>query len=309
MTELTVDKRDAELVSKLRDYCEEKGSQSAVAKMIGYSAAVVSQYLQNKYHGNIELFESALKELFANIEASREIESIKIDAGYVPTSVSVGVYGTIRMCHLKGGFAMECGEAGIGKTMACKKYAEDYPNTAIYISINPCLNNITAVLKLLCRKLGLSYGRKDDMFLNICDALYGDRKVIIIDEAQHLTIKTLEAIRALFDVQENVGVCLVGNIGINETINKTVGNYAQICNRMKLRNIRSTKDINTDDIKLLFPAVQNDKKAVELLLRVARTDQAVRGAQNLYSNALDNNNITAQGLIEMAKYMHVNGGY
>lgn len=297
------------LQEKLKAYVESCGSQSAAGKKIGYSSSVISTYLKGEYKGDVNKLEAKLTELFANIEASREIESIKIDAGYVPTSVSVGVYGTIRMCHLKGGFAMECGEAGIGKTMACKKYAEDYPNTAIYISINPCLNNITAVLKLLCRKLRLPYGRKDDMFLNICDALYGDRKVIIIDEAQHLTIKTLEAIRALFDVQENVGVCLVGNIGINETINKTVGNYAQICNRMKLRNIRSTKDISTDDIKLLFPAVQNDKKAVELLLRVARTDQAVRGAQNLYSNALDNDNITAQGLIEMAKYMHVNGGY
>lgn len=297
------------LQEKLKAYVESCGSQSAAGKKIGYSSSVISTYLKGEYKGDVNKLEAKLTELFANIEASRKIESIKIDAGYVPTSVSVGVYGTIRMCHLKGGFAMECGEAGIGKTMACKKYAEDYPNTAIYISINPCLNNITAVLKLLCRKLRLPYGRKDDMFLNICDALYGDRKVIIIDEAQHLTIKTLEAIRALFDIQENVGVCLVGNIGINETINKTVGNYAQICNRMKLRNIRSTKDINTDDIKLLFPAVQNDKKAVELLLRVARTDQAVRGAQNLYSNALDNDNITAQGLIEMAKYMHVNGGY
>lgn len=297
------------LQEKLKAYVESCGSQSAAGKKIGYSSSVISTYLKGEYKGDVNKLEAKLTELFANIEASREIESIKIDAGYVPTSVSVGVYGTIRMCHLKGGFAMECGEAGIGKTMACKKYAEDYPNTAIYISINPCLNNITAVLKLLCRKLRLPYGRKDDMFLNICDALYGDRKVIIIDEAQHLTIKTLEAIRALFDIQENVGVCLVGNIGINETINKTVGNYAQICNRMKLRNIRSTQDINTDDIKLLFPAVQNDKKAVELLLRVARTDQAVRGAQNLYSNALDNDNITAQGLIEMAKYMHVNGGY
>lgn len=302
------DKRNSKLVESLHKYCEELGSQSAVAKKIGYSAAVISQYLQNKYRGSIETLEAKLTEVFDNRAAAESIESIQQCAGYVPTKVSGAIYGSIRMCHLKGGFALEAGQAGIGKTMACKRYAEDYPNTSIYISVNPCLCSISAILKLLCRALSVSCGgRKDDMFMGICDALQGERKVIIIDEAQHLTIKTLEAIRALFDVQENVGICLVGNVGLYETINKNSGNYAQIRNRMKLLNVRHTQDIGTDDIKQLFPAIANNKDSVNLLLKVARTEQAVRGAQNLYSNAVDNKNVTTTGLIEMAKFMCLKG--
>lgn len=304
------DKRNMELVKFLQEYCDELGSQSAVAKKIGYSAAVVSQYLKGSYKGNIEILEEKLSEVFENRRAAEKIESIQVYVGYVPTSVSRAVYSSIRMCHLKGGFALEAGDAGIGKTMACKRYAEDYPNTSIYISVNPCLSTINAILKLLCQALNVtSSGRKDDMFLSICDALQGERKVIIIDEAQHLTIKTLEAIRALFDMQENVGICLVGNIGLYETVNKHSSSYAQIRNRMKLLSVRNTKDITTDDIKLLFPAVASNSETIAILLKVARTAQAVRGAQNLYSNAIDNKDISTAGITAMAEYMHVKGGH
>ena len=309
MATITKDMRNSTLVESLRSYCDELGSQSAVSKKIGYSAAVISQYLQNKYRGSVEQFEERLSEVFKNRVAAEQIESIQMMTGYVHTSISAAVYGSIRMCHLKGGFALESGDAGIGKTMACKKYSEDFPSTSFYISVNPCLSSITAILKLLCRELNRPIGRKDDMFINICDALKGERKVIIIDEAQHLSIKTLEAIRALFDVQENIGVCLVGNRGIFETIKKSSVTYAQIRNRMKLFSLRFTEDIQSDDIKLLFPAIARDKDAIELLLKVARTDQAVRGAQNLFSNALDNKDISVAGLKGMAKYMHIKGGY
>ena len=58
---------------------------------------------------------------------------------------------------------------------------------------------------------------------------------------------------------------------------------------------------------MLFPDIREDAAAVEFLLRIAQSPQAIRGAVNLYSNALDNGNVTAKGLSAIAKYMDMAG--
>lgn len=290
---------------RLLDYIEQCGSQAAAARNIGYSPAVINQYLNNCYKGNSRKLEHRLTELFANLDAEKKLESIKASNGYVPTSISDGVYKTIRLCHLKGGIAVECGEAGIGKTMACKKYAEDYPNTAIYMSVNPCTATTAAFLKHLCRVLGLQTGCKDDMWYRITDRLRGERKVLIIDEAQHLPIKTIETVRAFFDCYPEIAVCMVGNEDTYINLHRNKAAFAQIINRTKLTNIRHTSHITAKDIELLFPALQGQDMEVKYMLNVARSLQGVRGAQNLFSNAVDNRDISYAGLQAMARSMDI----
>lgn len=291
------------LKDRLQSYVDECGSQAEAARRIGYSSGVISTYLSGKYTGNKENFEKKLIELFRNIDAENELS--KSGTGYVATSISRGVYSTIRMCHLKGGLAIECGDAGIGKTMACKQYLLDYPNTAIYISVNPCIATTAAFLKSLCMTLNIPTGRKDDMWLRLCGRLKGERKVLIIDEAQHLPIKTIESIRAFFDAYPEIGVCMVGNEDTYSNLHRGRAAFAQIVNRTKLTEIRHTQSITVSDIELLFPALKNKKQEVQLLLKVARSEQGVRGVQNLYSNAFDNGDISFSGLAEMAKFMKI----
>ena len=186
--------------------------------------------------------------------------------------------------------------------MAAKQYIKEYPNSSIYISINPCLATLSACLKLICQKLRISTGRKDDMWIRICDALSGERKVLIIDEAQHLPVKTIEAVRAFIDADPTLGICMIGNIA---TLSNN-GNpaYAQIQNRTKLTEIRHTKNITLDDIAMLCPRLKN-KKELELMLRIAHSMQGIRGAVNVYSNALDNEDISYNGLRAMASAMQI----
>nr|WP_319487263.1 AAA family ATPase [uncultured Caproiciproducens sp.] len=294
---------NSDLQQKLEEYITKAGSQSKAAELIGYSTGTISTYRKGIYNGDVEKFETRLKEIFS---VNEEAETLYSSPDFVPTSISKHVYETIRICHLKGGLAIECGDAGIGKTKAAKKYVDDYPNSAIYVTVNPCLVSVTAFLKLLCRQLKLPTGRKDDMWLDIDSRLRGSRKVLIIDEAQHLPIKTIESIRAFADSNPELGVILVGNA---ETVTTKVGKsreaFAQIRNRTKLTEIRHTSHITKDDIKLLFPALANSEKEIEFLHTVARSEQGVRGAVNLYSNAADNENTTYQGLLAMAKAMHI----
>lgn len=296
-----------ELQNKLRDYIKELGSQNKAAKALGWSTAYLSTYLSGDFKGDLEKFESALMEAFSNKDAAENLKSAVVSSTYKPTSISESVYETIRLCHLKGGLAIECGDAGIGKTMACRKYAENYPSSAIYVTVNPCLVTLNAFLKLLCRVQKITAnGRKDEMWMRLSDTFAGERKVLIIDEAQHLPIKTIEAIRAFFDSNPLLGICLVGNIETVTNTGRSREAFAQIRNRTKLTEVRHTSSIQRKDIALLFPAVEEDEKAIGLLLGIARSEQGIRGASNVFSNAVDNGNITYDGLLAMAKAMRLN---
>lgn len=295
------------LQQKLRDFLNECGSQNKAAQALGKSTAAISTYLNDCYKGNLENFENFLEETFNNKTAAESLKSAGLKNTYKPTSISQGVYETIRLCHLKGGLAIECGDAGIGKTMACKKYAEDYPDTAIYVTVNPCLVTLSAFLKMLCRVQKITAnGRKDEMWMRLSESFGGERKVLIIDEAQHLPIKTIEAIRAFFDSNPSLGICLVGNIETVTNTGKSKEAFAQIRNRTKLTEIRHTSSIQSSDISLIFPVIAADEKATKLILGIARSEQGLRGAGNVVSNSLDNGNISYEGLYAMAKAMRLN---
>lgn len=293
---------DKSLQARLEEYIAGIGGQRKAAAAIGYSEATISNYRNSKYIGDVAKLESRLRELLGNADAAAELATPDT---YVPTSISRGVYETIRLCHLKGGLAIECGDAGIGKTRAAQKYAEDYPNSSIYITVNPCLVTIAAFLKLLCRRLKIPTGRKDDMWMEAESHLHGGRKVLIIDEAQHLPIKTIEAIRAFYDSNPELGIIMIGNA---ETVTHggaaTRESFAQIRNRTKLTEIRRTTQITREDISMLFPALVGEKE-IDLLHVIAQSEQAVRGAANLYSNAMDNDDISYAGLTAMARVMKI----
>lgn len=300
-------KANPALQQKLRDFLNECGSQNKAAQALGKSTAAISTYLNDCYKGNLENFENFLEETFNNKTAAESLKSARLENTYKPTSISEGVYETIRLCHLKGGLAIECGDAGIGKTMACKKYAEDYPDTAIYVTVNPCLVTLSAFLKMLCRVQKITAnGRKDEMWMRLSESFGGERKVLIIDEAQHLPIKTIEAIRAFFDINPSLGICLVGNIETVTNTGKSKEAFAQIRNRTKLTEIRHTSAIQSSDISLLFPVIAADERATKLILGIARSEQGLRGAGNVVSNSLDNGNISYEGLYAMAKAMRLN---
>lgn len=296
---------NTELQQQLRNYIEELGSQNKASTALGMSTATISTYLSSSYKGNIQKVEKRLEEVFKNKAAAENLKSASVTGKYKPTSISKSVYETIRLCHLKGGLAIDCGDAGVGKTMACRKYEEDYPGSAIYVSVNPCLVTLSAFLKLLCRTLKISVPnyRKDEMWIRLSDQFAGERKVLIIDEAQHLPIKTIEAIRAFFDSNPKLGICLVGNIETYTNTGKSKDAFAQIRNRTKFTEIRHTTDVTYNDIILLFPALEKDEQAVKFVLGIARSEQCIRGAENLYSYAVDNGDISYGGLVAIAKEM------
>ena len=93
--------------------------------------------------------------------------------------------------------------------------------------------------------------------------------------------------------------------GLEPLDNITRAEFAQISNRTKQRKIYTKDAIKRDDIIKLFPILEAEHKdkEIDLLWKIAKTPQALRGAINLFSNAYDNEDYSYKGLIAMMKFM------
>ena len=303
------DKRNPEVVQRLTQWIENynsqqednKGGQEEAAKRTGYTSGAISQYLGNKYSADPKNIE---KKILAFLQTDDEAKGVYEPPEYVDTSISSAVYKTLRYIHLTSKFTIECGDAGIGKTKAAEKYVKDYPSNSILITMNPCFAETKKpFLKTLCRALEISSSAGcDDMWIACLNKL-SRKTLLIIDEAQEMSRETINVIRHMWDAGKwSFGVVLIGNHLIVDKIRDDKSKkYDQLNNRIGKFPERFTKDIITEDIVKLFPAIKDDKKAVRFLLEVARSREGVRGAVNIFSFAHDNGNITYDGIIAAAK--------
>lgn len=297
------------IIDRLNEFIAEQPSQNAAASMLGISAAILTPLRKGTYNGDADKY---LKKLAAYFDLKADFKDTYREIEYAQTSISKKVYDTIRICHIKGGLAIFAGDAGIGKTKAAQKYVADNPDSAVYLTLNPCLTSIKSTLKLLANALNAPVASTlDDMWTNIIGKL-ADGMVLIFDEAQHLPIKTIETLRSFSDYfrdrNQTLGIMFIGN---NETVRRLGSNkkaeFAQISNRTKQTRVCTTKKIKREDIMLLFPILaDNDMQAeIDFLWKISQTQQAIRGAVNLFGNAYDNGKYDLSGLVAMAKFMEL----
>lgn len=302
MKELTSDQQWA--LSKMVEMQQEEGLSAAkVCGIVGISSSVCSSIRSGTYKGDVDKQLAKVIEYFKVKEAAADLYT---GTGYKPTHISENVCKVLRNCQLQGGLAIACGEAGIGKTQACRQYNKEH-NSCIMITVNPCIKSSKSVLELIGSKVGVGAGSVSKMWREL-SAKLTDGMLIIVDEAQHLSRTTIESLRSLcdsFDERgQTLGICFVGNeTTVSRLGGKQQAEFAQIRNRTRNTRFYSTSQIRKGDMELLFPDIKEDGAAIEFLHRVAQSPQAIRGAVNLYSNARDNGNVTLKGLSEMAKFM------
>lgn len=125
------------------------------------------------------------------------------------------------------------------------------------------------------------------MWLEIDSQLRGGKKVLIIDEAQHLPIKTIESIRAFFDGNPDLGIIFIGNAQtVTNQGGRRVESFSQIKNRTKFTEIRHTDSVTKEDIQLLFPALAANNREREIELLIVKDYRKLLQKQLLYTGHL-----------------------
>jgi general secretion pathway protein A len=148
--------------------------------------------------------------------------------------------------NMGGGFVALTGEVGTGKTTLCRCLLEQLPdNIDIALILNPKLNDIE-LLSTLCDELGIVYDAQQQRLKYLIDVINqhllntyakGRRTVLLIDEAQNLSLAVLEQIRLLTNLETSktklLQIILVGQPELKDLLQQQ--NLRQLNQRITAR--------------------------------------------------------------------------
>ncbi|MEO7430571.1 MAG: AAA family ATPase [Dokdonella sp.] len=145
-----------------------------------------------------------------------------------------------------GGFVQLTGEVGTGKTTLCRLLLEQLPeNTRVALVLNPKLSPVELV-ETVCEELKLDIEGKRGSLKALTDTLnaflldayaQGLRVVLIVDEAQNLSIDALEQVRLLTNLetptQKLLQIILLGQPELREILDRA--DLRQLAQRITAR--------------------------------------------------------------------------
>lgn len=271
-----------EAVKWARDYMRQKNiSQAELSRKLSISSAAVSSYLNGKYP-NPETVTEKIAELM-DMQAQKTLAPRAPE--YVETTVTKMVKQAISYAHLRGVVSVAYGDAGVGKTTAVQQYLKEN-QLAIGIEIIPTYASLTGVNELLADELGSRERTDRKITKDIISKLKGSGRVIIVDEAQHLTVRAIEHLRSISD-STGIGICFVGNESIyTKLLGTHKSEYAQLFSRIGVRKMVTTSTNTRDDMDRIFGQYVMDEESMKILHQISRTNYGLRGAVNAYINTI-----------------------
>mgnify|MGYP001622923123 FL=1 len=290
------------LQEKARLYIGQNGiSQVEFGRRIGVSESVISRWLKGSYP-NPETVDKKVID-FLDKEEAREIVTEVRDIPFSETNISKKIWNTLEYCRIQKTIGVVYGDAGIGKTRTMNEWCKDKTDV-IVVTVTPAFASPKSFLKVLARALKTNkQGSIDDIFMEILDKLQGTDRTIVIDEAQHLTCKTLELVRSINDM-EGTAIILIGNELIyNKMQGRQQAEFAQLFSRIGMKIHLLTDYFTERDVSVIFKDVQQD--VAKYLLDICKSKYGLRGAIHVYINAKNNEDISIKGITTMSRMMGI----
>ncbi|EPP0275537.1 AAA family ATPase [Salmonella enterica subsp. enterica] len=268
-----------ELITQLKDVMERRGySQTQVARAIGRSGAVVNQFLQGKYTGDITDIQQRITS-FINREQEKE-KNRRIQAHFVTTEMAAKGLEVLAYAHQECEICVLYGAAGLGKTMLLKEYVSRNKD-ALLIEADPGYTART-ILEELCRLLGVKVRGNIHELIDACvRELRGSGRLLMVDEAELLPYRALEILRRLHD-KAGTGVVLAGMPRLLINLKGRRGEFAQLYSRVALAlNLGDT--LSRDDFNQI--AVNMMPEAGEASIGDALYTRSLGNARRLFKLA------------------------
>ncbi len=235
------------VVEKFREFLEHhpEFNQTRVAAAIGISVSALNAWIKGTYKGdNIRVEKAISRFMEAQHEAGIEIGTFKKDFDFVETSVYQDILFAANLAEYRGEMRAVTGISGIGKTTAMRRIAADREGSAIFVECYAGMRK-NRLMQKMGASAGIGDGRTfDDMFEYLVRSLRGSNRLIIIDEAEHLPVEALDAVRRIHDFT-GCGVLICGHPRFYENLKRYQDRYAYIFNRLSIP--LELKKINADD--------------------------------------------------------------
>ncbi len=222
-------------------------SQAKIAKAVGSSDTVISQFLGGKYLGNVDDLVVRVKEFLKREE--RRNQHAELKTTFALTSQAQEALSVLSFCHTHRQIGVIHAPAGLGKTVSLRHYAEENSwvkiiNCRAGMSQRDVLDEIADELKLVVK------GTCGKILRTLLAELKGSEVILVFDEAQHLALKHFEMIRYIYDRLATPIVFA----GTDDIINRMTGRknivYDQVFSRVGIKR-RLKPEIRKSDVSLL----------------------------------------------------------
>lgn len=311
-THFQPDEIDA-LRERLRLFKEANGySWGRLGQLTGVASGTLSGWVPGTYNnGKIhETHDIATKvhRFFMKEESQRALDPV---AAIVPpfqmTRTARRIHGMLTFAQ-RGKMVVAVGDPGMGKTAALDQYHATGSNVW-KATMSPSTASLNACLLQLMRSLGASRlgGASEALSVMIREKVANRQGLFLIDEAQHLSERALEEIRAIHD-DTGVGIAFVGNREVLTRIEGAARTaaFAQLFSRVSIRHIFTKPE--PADIELLLNAWAVTAAAErEFLTKVAM--KAGGGAIRSLTHTLELATLLAQQSEEARVLDHIEGAW
>ena len=211
---------DARLRAAVRKAMADGGlSQARSALEIGISDSALSTWLAEKYRGDSAAVAAKARAWLKAVRRRAALEARLPDApAWIETESALRVGAVLGYAQMAGDMALVHGGAGTGKTVAARRFAEGRA-TVWYLEATSGARSLTSCLERVARATGARSESRRAAGLEdaIAGRLRGTRGLLVIDEAQHLALPALEALRGLHDAC-GVGLALVGGERLHDRL-------------------------------------------------------------------------------------------
>jgi DNA transposition AAA+ family ATPase len=252
-------------------------SQAATAKEAGISPAAFNQWLNANYKGDNEALDAKVRIWLESYHARLAAgDGLPEAPAFVATPTASRVISALGYAQVAGDIVVSYGAAGLGKTTACRRYQTSRPNVWI-ATMTPASSGVVTSLEDICEALDVTEGGgARRMFRAIVKRVRDTHGLLVIDEAQHLSVAALDQIRSIHDAT-GVGIALVGNEGVYARMagGRNAAQLDRLFSRIGRRlSLRRSTDA---DIQALVKAWGiEDKKCLPTIMDIARRPGALR---------------------------------
>ncbi len=270
---------DIDLISQVKRIMEEEGlSQTQVSGLTGVGKARLSQWLNGVYAGNVAAIEADIARWIESRQVAADvIGQLPAAPAWVETPTARQVLSALSFAQMAEAVSVVYGGAGVGKTSAIAQYQRKAPNVWV-VTATPAVSAPGSILTRIAQTLGIrTVGAVHVIEANIIERVRETRGLLVIDEAQHLTNRALDAVRSIHDAA-GIGVALVGNEIVYSQLtggSRSVG-FAQLFSRVAKR-VRLSRAKDADVLALVDAWRIEDKEARQICLSIGKRPGALRG--------------------------------
>lgn len=210
---------DREMAAWMVAHKNETGlSWKLIGDRSGMSSGMLHSFVAGNYRGNVETVAKRVFQYRQKVESqSRQMVTKLTEPGYIATPTGDRVLELLQ--EAQSGRIVAAGMGpGTGKTKAAKHFKGSMGGTTWLVTLRETTGTVHSMIHEIHRVMKLSakgYGQA--AAAEVLDHIRGKDGVLIIDEANHATLKMLEELRAWHD-ETGVGLALFGNDELIRTI-------------------------------------------------------------------------------------------